>query len=154
MWLICLHYNPRLTQFFHVPLVYRITFHIPLRYIERYFTYSIVYRKAPCERLCIRQHYYQFQLPRTLCILGDPTRIPYISEKSPLDVLLGAIHWKQHLGRLLRMYHWGISRVAPSWQSWWETWLSELLLSFNFACLAYSLSREIFGVFSSFETLG
>ena len=141
------HYIPGLARFFHVPSVYWMTFHVPLRYIERYFTYSSVYRKAPCERLCIRQHYYQFELPCTLCISGDPTRIPYLSEKIPLAILLGSIHQKQHSGKLLHMYTWGISWVAHSWQSWWETWLFELLLSFKFACLACSLSRGIFGVF-------
>ena len=114
---------------------------------------SIVYQKDPCERLCIRQHYYRFELPRTLCISGDPNMIPYLFEKIPLVIFLGAIHWKQYSRRLQHTYPWGISWGAPSWQSWWETWLSKLLLSFKFSCLAYSLSREIFGVFSSFETL-
>ena len=45
-------------------------------------TYSIVYRKAPCVRLCIRQNYYRFELPHTLCISRDPTRIPYPFELS------------------------------------------------------------------------
>ena len=115
---------------FHVPSVYWTTFHVPLRYIERYFTYSIVYRKAPCVWLCIRQHYYLFEIPRTLSISRDPTRIPYPPENIPLAILLGSIHRKQHLGRLLRTYPQGISWVAPFWQSWWETWLSELFLSF------------------------
>ena len=63
--------------------------------------YLIVYRKAPCEQLCIRKNYYRFELPRTLCILGDPTRIPCPSEKNPLVVLFGEIHQKQHSRRLL-----------------------------------------------------
>ena len=151
---ICQHYILGLARFFHVPSVYRTAFHVPLRYIERYFMYSIVYWKAPSVWLCIRKHYYQFELPGTLCISRDPTMIPYPSEKIHLAIFLGAIHWKQHSGRLLRTYSQGISRVAPSWQSRWETWLSELLLSFKFAFLAYSLSREIFGVFYSFGTLG
>ena len=46
--------------------------------LQRYFTYSIVYRKAPCVWLCIRQHYYRFELPIHL-------------RKS-----LGSIHQKQH----------------------------------------------------------
>ena len=71
---------------------------------------SIVYWKATFVWLCIRQHYYRFELPRTLCILGDPTRIPYPSEKNPLAILFGAIHQKQHLSRLLCMFHPG-SRV-------------------------------------------
>ena len=98
------HYIPRLTRFFHVPSVYRMTFHIPLRYIERYFMYSIFYRKAPCEWLCIRHHYYRFELPRTFDISRDANRIPYLSEKSRLAILLGAIHRKHHLGRLIYMY--------------------------------------------------
>ena len=112
------HYIPGLTRFFHVPLIYRTTFHVPLSYIERYFMYSIVYQKAPCEQLCIRQHYYLFELPRTLRISGDPTRITYLSKKIPLFILLGAIHRKQHSRRLLCTYPYGISRVPPSWQSW------------------------------------
>ena len=149
------HYIPRLARFFHVPSVYRTAFHIPLRYIERYFTYLIVYTKAPCEWLYIRQHYYRFKLPRTLRISGDPTRIPYLYEKSPLVILLGDIHRKQHSERLLCTYPCGILWVAPSWQSWWDTELSELLLSFKFDCSACSLSRIVFWcVFSSFETLG
>ena len=50
MSLICLHYNLGLTWFFHVPSVYWMAFRVPLRYIERYFTYSIVYQKASCLR--------------------------------------------------------------------------------------------------------
>ena len=118
---ICLHYIPGLARFFHVPSIYRTAFHVPLRYIERYFMYSIVYWKEPCEWLCIRQHYYRFELPRTLSISGDPTMIPYPSKKNPLAVLCGEIHQKHNSGRLLRMYPCGISRVAPTWKSWWET---------------------------------
>ena len=99
-----LHYNSRLMRFFHVPSVYLTTFHVPLRYIERYFTYSIVYWNPPCVWLCIIKHYYRFKLPCTLGILGDPTRIPYLSEKIPLVVLCGSIHRKQHSRRLLRTY--------------------------------------------------
>ena len=72
----CLHYILGFVWFLHVLLVYRMTFHVPFRYIERYFTYSIVYQKAPCERLCIRKQYYGFELPRTLSIKGGPSRIP------------------------------------------------------------------------------
>ena len=106
---ICQHYIPGLMQFFHIPSVYQTAFHVPLRYIERHFTYSIVYRKAPCVRLCIRQHYFRFELPPTLSMSGDPTRIPCLSKKIPLAVLLGAIHRKQHSGRLLCTYPRGIA---------------------------------------------
>ena len=91
-------------RFFHVPSVYPTVFHVPLRYIERYCMYSIVYLKVPCGRLCIRHHYYRFEFPCTLCISRDPTRIPYPTEKNPLVVLFGAIHREQHSRRLLRTY--------------------------------------------------
>ena len=72
------HYILGLVRFFHVPSLYRMASHIPLSYIERYFMYSIVYWKAPCVWLCIRQDYYRFKLPCTLSISGDHTRIPYL----------------------------------------------------------------------------
>ena len=99
-----LHCIPGTVWFFHVSLVYRTTFDVPLRYIERYFTHSIVYQKAPCGWLCIKQHYYRFELPRTLRISGDTTRIPCPTEKNPLVILFEAIHREQHSGRLFHMY--------------------------------------------------
>ena len=139
-----LHCILGIVWFLHVLLVYWTTFHVPLRYIERYFTYSIIYRKASCVWLCIRRHYYWFELPRTLSISGDPTRIPYPSEKIPLAVLFGAIHRKQHSGRLLCTYPRGIREwhllENPSERP--EFWTPPVILSL--LVLTYSLCREVF----------
>ena len=58
--------------------------------------YSIVYRKAPCVRLCIRQHYCRFKLPQTLSISGYPTRVPLESLTLmviSLALVNGSHHW-------------------------------------------------------------
>ena len=54
-----------------------------LEVYRKVLTYSIVYQRAPCVRLCIRQHYYRFELPHTLSISGDPTRVPWLSCLDP-----------------------------------------------------------------------
>ena len=96
--------------FFHVLLAYRTTFHVSLRYIERYVMYSVVYRKAPFKWLCIRQHYYRVELPRTLIILGDSFRDPVTKWENPFGRPIIAIHREQHSRRLLCTYRPG-SRV-------------------------------------------
>ena len=121
-----------------------MTFHVPLRYIERYFMYLIVYQKAPCVRLCIRQHYYQFELPRTLSLSGDPTRIPYHLIKSLCPSCLEPYTKKNIQGD----YYACTLEVYREWHLLNNLGERPDYLNssyhFKFACLTYNLSREIF----------
>ena len=148
----CLHYNPGLMQFFDVLSIYWTAFHVPLRYIERYFTYSIVYQKASCEWLCIRN---------TTTDLSS--HVPCIYRETPLGYL---IHLRKSLWpsclepytknnihgdyytRTLKVYHkWNL----PDNPSERPDYLNSSY-HFKCACLTYTLCREIcFGVFSSFS---
>ena len=63
----------------------------------------MVYHKAPFKRLCIRQHYYGVEIPRTLGISRDTFRDPETIQAYPFGRPITTIHQEQHSGRFLHM---------------------------------------------------